>query len=48
MCINKRSSLAIVDYHRPRASNPLSWPMVGILKTLESFAKDLRHHEIEE
>jgi ubiquinone/menaquinone biosynthesis C-methylase UbiE len=38
--------LVIVDYHRPRASNPLFWPMVGVLRTLEPFAMDLWRHEI--
>ena len=38
--------LVIVDYHRPRRSHPLYWPMVGILKTLEPFAMDLWRHEI--
>jgi ubiquinone/menaquinone biosynthesis C-methylase UbiE len=33
--------LVIVDYHRPRALNPLYWPMVAILRTLEPFALDL-------
>jgi ubiquinone/menaquinone biosynthesis C-methylase UbiE len=40
--------LVIVDYHRPSAFNPLYWPMVGILKTLEPFAMDLWRHEIRE
>ena len=40
--------LVIVDYHRPRRSNPLYLPMVGILKTLEPFAMDLWRHEIAE
>jgi ubiquinone/menaquinone biosynthesis C-methylase UbiE len=38
--------LVIVDYHRPRASNPLFWPMVAILGTLEPFAMDLWRNEI--
>jgi len=38
--------LVIVDYHRPKLSNPLYLPMVGILKTLEPFAMDLWRHEI--
>ena len=38
--------LVIVDYHRPHALNPLYWPMVGILRTLEPFAMDLWQHEI--
>ena len=33
--------LVIVDYHQPLATNPLYWPMVAILKTLEPFAMDL-------
>ena len=28
--------------------NPLHWPMVGILRTLEPFAMDLWDHEIAE
>jgi ubiquinone/menaquinone biosynthesis C-methylase UbiE len=40
--------VVIVDYHRPHALNPLYWPMVGILRTLEPFALDLWAHEIEE
>ena len=40
--------VVIVDYHEPRALNPLYWPMVGILKTLEPFAMDLWRHEISE
>jgi ubiquinone/menaquinone biosynthesis C-methylase UbiE len=40
--------LVIVDYHRPLASNPLYWPMVAILKTLEPYAMDLWRHEIAE
>ena len=38
--------LVIVDYHRPSPLNPLYWPMVGILQTLEPFAMDLWRHEI--
>jgi len=38
--------LVIVDYHRPSAFNPLYWPMVGALRTLEPFALDLWKHEI--
>ena len=40
--------LVIVDYHRPHVLNPLYWPMVGILRTLEPFAMDLWEHEIAE
>ena len=40
--------LVILDYHRPRASHPLHWPMVAILKTLEPYAMDLWRHEITE
>jgi ubiquinone/menaquinone biosynthesis C-methylase UbiE len=40
--------LVIVDYHRPLAANPLYWPMVAILKTLEPYAMDLWRHEIGE
>jgi ubiquinone/menaquinone biosynthesis C-methylase UbiE len=38
--------LVIVDYHRPRKSNPLYLPMVAILKTLEPFAMELWRREI--
>jgi ubiquinone/menaquinone biosynthesis C-methylase UbiE len=40
--------LVIVDYHRPGLLNPLYWPMVGVLRTLEPFAMDLWQHEISE
>lgn len=40
--------LVIVDYHRPHRLNPLYWPMVGVLRTLEPYALDLWQHEIEE
>ena len=40
--------VVIVDYHKPRALNPLYWPMVGILRTLEPFAMDLWRREISE
>ena len=40
--------VVIVDYHRPKISNPLYAPMVAILKTLEPFAMDLWHHEVAE
>jgi ubiquinone/menaquinone biosynthesis C-methylase UbiE len=39
--------IVIVDYHRPHALNPLYWPMVGILRTLEPFALDLWSDDIE-
>ena len=39
--------IVIVDYHRPHAFNPLYWPMVGILRTLEPFALDLWANAIE-
>lgn len=39
--------VVIVDYHRPRALNPLFWPMVAILRTLEPFAMDLWRHRLE-
>lgn len=39
--------IVIVDYHRPHALNPLYWPMVGILRTLEPFALDLWRSELE-
>ena len=38
--------LVIVDYHRPRLSNPLYWPMAGILGALEPYALDLWRHDI--
>lgn len=38
--------IVIVDYHRPRALNPLYWPMVGVLRTLEPYALDLWRREI--
>ena len=40
--------IVIVDYHRPHPLNPLYWPMVGILRTLEPFALDLWRHRIGE
>jgi ubiquinone/menaquinone biosynthesis C-methylase UbiE len=39
--------IVIVDYHRPHKLNPLYWPMVGILRTLEPFAMDLWANSIE-
>jgi ubiquinone/menaquinone biosynthesis C-methylase UbiE len=39
--------IVIVDYHRPHPLNPLYWPMVAILRTLEPFALDLWAHDIE-
>ena len=39
--------IVIVDYHRPHRLNPLYWPMVAILRTLEPFAMDLWSHDIE-
>jgi ubiquinone/menaquinone biosynthesis C-methylase UbiE len=39
--------IVIVDYHRPRALNPLYWPMKGILYTLEPFALDLWENAVE-
>ncbi|MBV8032779.1 MAG: rhodoquinone biosynthesis methyltransferase RquA, partial [Betaproteobacteria bacterium] len=38
--------LVIVDYHRPSNANPLYWPMVAILRTLEPYAMDLWRHEV--
>ena len=38
--------LVIVDYHRPHRLNPLYWPMVGILRTLEPYALDLWRSEL--
>ena len=40
--------LVIVDYHRPDRLNPLYWPMVGVLRTLEPFALDLWRSEVSE
>jgi ubiquinone/menaquinone biosynthesis C-methylase UbiE len=40
--------IVIVDYHRPYRLNPLYWPMVGVLRTLEPYALDLWQHEISE
>ena len=40
--------LVIIDYHRPHMLNPLYWPMVGVLRTLEPFAMDLWEHDIAE
>jgi len=41
-------TVVIVDYHRPKRTNPLYLPMVAILKTLEPFALDLWRHEIKD
>jgi ubiquinone/menaquinone biosynthesis C-methylase UbiE len=38
--------VVIVDYHRPGRLNPLYWPMVGVLRSLEPFALDLWRDEI--
>lgn len=38
--------IVIVDYHRPHRLNPLHWPMVGVLRSLEPFALDLWRKEI--
>jgi len=38
--------IVIVDYHRPCRLNPLYWPMVGVLRTLEPYALDLWQYEI--
>lgn len=38
--------IVIVDYHKPRAGNPLRYVMKGVLKTLEPFALDLWEQEI--
>jgi ubiquinone/menaquinone biosynthesis C-methylase UbiE len=40
--------LVIVDYHRPSLLNPLYWPMVAVLRTLEPFAMDLWRHAVSE
>jgi len=39
--------VVIVDYHKPHPLNPLYWPMVAILRTLEPFAMDLWDREID-
>jgi len=39
--------IVIVDYHKPHPLNPLYWPMVAILRTLEPFAMDLWDDPIE-
>lgn len=39
--------IVFVDYHRPRLSHPLYWPMKGVLATLEPFALDLWRNDIE-
>jgi len=39
--------VVIVDYHKPHPLNPLFWPMVAILRTLEPFAMDLWDAPIE-
>lgn len=36
----------IVDYHKPRPSNPLRYVMKAVLKRLEPFATDLWQNEI--
>ncbi|UCE32487.1 MAG: rhodoquinone biosynthesis methyltransferase RquA [Burkholderiales bacterium] len=41
-------SLVIVDYHRPRAINPLYLPMRAILGTLEPYALDLWRQPLED
>jgi ubiquinone/menaquinone biosynthesis C-methylase UbiE len=38
--------LVIVDYHRPRRTHPLYFPMLAILKTLEPYAIDLWREEV--
>ena len=38
--------IVIVDYHRPHWLNPLYWPMVGVLRSLEPFALDLWRDDI--
>ena len=38
--------IVIVDYHRPSRWNPLYWPMVGVLRTLEPYALDLWRRDI--
>jgi ubiquinone/menaquinone biosynthesis C-methylase UbiE len=40
--------VVIVDYHRPHPLNPLYWPMVGILRTLEPYALALWRQQIAE
>ncbi len=39
--------LVIVDYHRPKALNPLFWLMKGVLRGLEPYALDLWEGELE-
>ena len=39
--------VVIVDYHKPHPLNPLYWPMVAILRTLEPFAMDLWDRELD-
>jgi ubiquinone/menaquinone biosynthesis C-methylase UbiE len=40
--------VVIVDYHRPKKTNPLYLPMAAILSALEPFAMDLWRHAIED
>lgn len=38
--------LVLMDYHRPRASNPLRYVMAGVLRLLEPYALDLWHNDL--
>ena len=38
--------IVIVDYHQPKAGNPLRYVMLAVLKMLEPFALDLWQQEI--
>lgn len=38
--------IVIVDYHRPRVSNPFRYIMWAVLQMLEPFALDLWHEEV--
>lgn len=49
LCVLKPGGvLTIVDYHRPRRSHPLYWPMAGILRALEPYALDFWQDDISE
>ena len=39
--------IVIVDYPRPARLHPLRLPMTGVFRTLEPYAMDLWHHEVE-
>lgn len=38
--------LVIVDYHRPRRTHPLYYPMIAVLRILKPYALELWRHEI--